>query len=204
MARTDRTPRRRLDADARREVILDAAAAIFRAAPYAAVRISDVAEAAGSSPALVYRYFASKAHLYAAVIERAGEVLHSREAAALEAIASGSPVRDRVRTLLEAYLDHVAADPTSWTNPFLAGDEPPEALAVRASARQRSAERLRSELSLTGAWARHEYALLGYVGFVDQACLAWAREGCPAELRWAVVESSLGALEGALGDWRTR
>lgn len=202
MARTDRTPRTRMAADARREDILTGAAAAFRERPYAAVRIVDVAAGVGASPALVYRYFTSKAGLYAAVVRAADDALASQQRASRAALPPGSPPRDRVKALLEAYLDHVAADPTSWTNPFLAGDEPPEALNVRKEARLRHVEDLRESLGLSHeAWARHEMALHGYLGFVDQACLRWTYSGCSPDVRWAVVEASLGALEGALGDW---
>ncbi|SDY84296.1 TetR/AcrR family transcriptional regulator [Tessaracoccus flavus] len=203
MARTDRTPRTRMAADARRDDILAGAAAAFRARPYADVRVADVAEGVGASPALVYRYFTSKAGLYAAVVQAADDALASQQRSAVASLPTGSPPRDKVRALLEAYLDHVAADPTSWTNPFLAGDEPPEALAVREEGRLRHVADLRASLGLTpDAWARHEMSLHGYLGFVDQACLRWANSECSPDLRWAVIEASLGALEGALGDWR--
>lgn len=201
MARTDRTPRRRLDADVRREAILAAAADAFRSAPYAGVKVSDIATAAEASPALVYRYYGSKPGLYAAVLERAADDLAERQSEALEALPDGVPVRDRVRTLLEAHLDDIAANPTSFTNPFIAGDEPAEALAVRAEERDRAIAQLREVLNLTEGWGRHEMALRGYMGFVERAALAWAEDGCADDRRWAVVESSLGALQGALGDW---
>ena len=57
------------------------------------------------------------------------------------------------------------------------------------------------ELLRPTAWARHEYALWGYFGFLDHACLHWVEQGCPADDRDAVAEACLGALQGALGDW---
>lgn len=200
--RTDRLPRQRLDADTRRETILSEAASAFRAAPYAEVKVADVATGAAASPALVYRYFGTKPGLYAAVLERAAEDLAARQAAALSAVDGGAPIRDRVRALLEAYVDHVAADPTSWSNPLIGGDDPPEAIAVRRGVTDRTVDDLRAVLNLSDDWARDEYALRGYLGFVDQACLHWVSAGCPDDQRWAVVEASLGALQGALGDWR--
>ena len=51
------------------------------------------------------------------------------------------------------------------------------------------------------AEARHRYALWGYLGFIDAACLHWVERGCPDEERWGLVDAALGALEGGLGDW---
>ena len=52
-----------------------------------------------------------------------------------------------------------------------------------------------------GEQARHRYALWGYLGFIDAACLHWVERGCPDEERWGVIDAALGALEGGLGDW---
>ena len=49
---------------------------------------------------------------------------------------------------------------------------------------------------------RDDFALWGYLGFLDDACLRWVRAGCPAEQRHSLVDAALGCLEGALGDWR--
>src|SRR5665648_1078179 len=49
--------------------------------------------------------------------------------------------------------------------------------------------------------ARHEFALWGFFGFLDAACLCWVERGCPDDERVALVDAGLGALEGALGDW---
>ena len=200
MARTDRAPRRRLGVDARQNDILAAAEAAFRDTTYADVKVSAVAEAAGASAALVYRYYSTKAGLYAAVVAAELDDLATRQAEALSAVPDGSPVRDRVRALLEATLDHVAGDPLRWAAEF-AGDEPAEAVTLRTQDRIREVAALRDVLLLSD-WARDEFSVTGYFGFVDAACRAWAADGCPEDRRWAVRDSALGALQGAIGDWR--
>lgn len=202
MPRTDRVPRRRLNAETRRDAILEAAVEAFRVQPYGAVKVTDIAAAAGASSALVFRYFGSKPALYAEVSRVAGQIFITRQAEALAALPEGTSIREHVKTILIAYLDLIADHPDSWANPFVAGDEPPEAIAVRTEARAYFVERLRELLDLTPGWKRHDYSLVGFFGFVDQACLEWVKRGCPKDDRWPIVEASLGSLEGALGDWR--
>jgi AcrR family transcriptional regulator len=184
----------------RQERILDAATAAFATTPYADVRVVDVAEQAGSSPALVFRYFESKAGLYVAVVERSADELRARQAETDAALPDGVPVRDRVRADLEVYLDHLAVRPSVWVNALVAGAEPAEALRVRARLRGEQVDRLRALLR-PATWSRHEFALHGYFGFVDRAALAWVAAACPADDRYPLVDAALGALQGALGDW---
>ena len=199
--RTDRRPRQRLDEATRRAEILAAAEPAFAGTPYERVRLLDIAAAAGASEALIFRYFGSKAGLYAAVIEAAGAGLRARQDEARHALGEHASARDRVRAGLLVYLDHLAAGPVGWAAALMApGTEPAAALAVRAAQRDHQAAAL-AALFGVGDWPRHAYAVSGYLGFLDGACLAWVRAGCPPQQRHALADAALGALEGALGDW---
>lgn len=201
MARTDRRPRTRLDPDARRAAILEAAAQAFAQHPYPEVTVSSIASGAGASEALLYRYFAGKDELYAEVLRLVIARLLDRQAAALARLPAEVPVRDRVREATVVYLDHIAGHPTAWALPLdRPGSEPPAATAIRADTRREYVDRLRALLA-PSAQTRHEYALWGYFGFLDAACLRWVERGCPEADRWPLVDAALGALEGALGDW---
>lgn len=201
MARTDRQPRRRLDPNARRSAILDAAALSFAEQPYAEVTIASVASRAGASDALIYRYFSGKEELYAEIVRLAIDGLLSRQTAALDALPPGVPVRDRIRETTLVYLDHIATHPAAWAMPLSTpGTEPAAAAAIRVRARRDYVDRLRALLS-PSTQARHEYALWGYFGFLDAACLRWVERGCPDGDRSPLVDAALGALEGGLGDW---
>lgn len=196
------TPRRqRLSAEARRESILAAARAAFARAPYEEVSIAAIATEAGASEPLVHRYFDGKPDLYARTLRLAFGDLAADQAAALDALPAGSPIRDRVARSLEVYLDHVAASLSAWPAPFLVGaHEPAPARAVREAAREEYVSRLGDLVGVPG-WVRHDYALHGYFGFLDAACLTWVERGCPDEERWPLMDAALGALEGSLGDW---
>ena len=94
----------------------------------------------------------------------------------------------------------VATHPDAWAAPLVGGGYPAPALEVRRGHVQRSAERLTALLA-SDAWLRHEYAVLGYLGAVEGACLAWVTRGCPPDERGPMIDALLGALEGGLGDW---
>jgi AcrR family transcriptional regulator len=190
-----------MDPGERRESILAAAAAAFAAAPYAEVTVAEVAQSAHASEALVYRYFPGKAELYAALVRRAVDDLLARQRDALAALAPGVPVRDRIRAAALVYLDHVAAHPVGWSAPLRGGGgEPASAVEVRRAARDEYVAGLRAQLA-DRPDLRHDYAVWGFFGFFDAACLRWVDQGCPAAHRWSIVDAALGCLEGALGDW---
>lgn len=192
--------RRRLDPDERRAAILEAATRAFARGPYDRVSVADVAREAGVSEALVFRYFESKPALFTDVVRVAVEDLEHRQAAANAALPANTPARDRIRASLEVVLDHVAAHPDAWAAPLVGGGYPAPALEVRHGHARRSADRLLALLASPG-WLRHEYAVLGYLGAVEGACLAWVDRGCPTGERGPLVEALLGMLEGGLGDW---
>lgn len=198
--RPDRTPRRRLDVDQRREAILTAARALYAQSTYPEVSIARIAEAAGASPALVFHYFGTKAGLYVAVVETAVKALADAQRKAQDRLDTNVPARDRIRASLLVYLDHIATHPTAWAAPLLGGPEPREALDLRHRTRAGYVAALR-DLLRPVTWARHDYAVWGFFGFLDQACLRWVEAGCPDTDRHALADAALGALEGALGDW---
>lgn len=195
------TPRTRLTPHARRESILTAARAAFAEAPYAQVAVKDVAAQAGVSEALVHRYFDGKPGLYAEVVRHASASLLARQAHGAAALPPGAAARERVQASLHAYLDHITDGAAGVLAPFrAAGNEPVEALAIRRQIRAEYVQRL-AELLLPDPGPRRAYALWGYFGFVDAACLAWVERGRPDNERHALVDAALGSLEGALGDW---
>ncbi len=70
-----RTPVRRLRRAERREQILDAATRAFARAGFTSTSLDDVAAEAGITRVLLYRHFDSKADMYRAVLDRAGQRL---------------------------------------------------------------------------------------------------------------------------------
>lgn len=194
-----RSPRRRLGCDVRRAAILDAALEAFAGAPYAEVSVAAVAQASESSTALVFHYFGSKAQLYEETLRVTNERLATRRAQIEASLPEGASTRDRVRAHLLVHLDHVATHPRAWAAPLLDGEGPKGASELRYTARAEYIEALRGLLGYADC-PRTTYALWGYVGFLDQACLAWVEAGCPEDQRGALLDAASGALEGALSN----
>ena len=191
-----------MDPAERRELILSAASRAFTSRPYEEVSLAEIAEEAQASEALVHKYFANKAGTYAQVLQRAADELAERTRRAADALPAGSSARDRVRASILTYLDFIAERSPGWmAYQILAGHEPGEAAQVRQAARESAVEALADVVGGSHGY-RDEFALWGYLGFLDDACLRWVRAGCPAEQRHSLVDAALGCLEGALGDWR--
>lgn len=182
--------------DERRAALLAAAGDVFATASYADAAVADVAALAGVSEPLVFRYFPTKTDLHAAVVRGWADDLADRQDAALAAVPAGAPVRDRVRALLEVLADDAAAGARWWLEP---DSFPAASVAVVAGAREAQTERLRALIPTH--WRRHDYALEAWPGFVEAAVRTWVGRGCPDEERGHLVEATLGALQGALGDW---
>lgn len=92
----------------RRKQILNVAAQVFARKGLAGTRIADIAAAGEMSQGLIFRYFASKEEVFAAVVENALQSAATIAQAALEQLCS--PL-ERLRWLLQIYL------PGMWDKP---------------------------------------------------------------------------------------
>lgn len=88
--------------DERRRHILDVSVMVFARQGLAATKIADIAAAGEMSQGLIYRYFASKEEIYAAVLERAMQSTLRIGREALE--QEGSPL-EKLRWLLQWVID---------------------------------------------------------------------------------------------------
>jgi AcrR family transcriptional regulator len=197
----DRRSRQRLGPRARTDAILASATSAFTGDTYVRVSVGAVADAAGASEALVYRYFENKAGLYTAVVRDQLERLAVRQQESVAALPPGTSARDHVRLTIEAVLDHVKGLHVAWASPFFTAAYEPAAV-------QELRLRYRTELvaQLTGQlrnpdYRRAQLAIVGFLGYLGAAAQQWVEDGCPAADRGPLVEAALGALQGALGDW---
>ena len=196
MARVDRRPRQRLDAQTRRTAILRAAGDAFSSQPYDKVSVARVAEAAGASEALVHRYFAGKSGLYLAVIRAGVGILLERQRQAVGTTEGGPG--EQLATTIRVYLDAVAEWSTGWLHPFRSpSGEPAEANELRREIRDTYARLLRDLLRLPED-PRLDYAVYGYLSFVDAACQCWAERGYPPGDREPMIAQAIAVLAAAL------
>jgi hypothetical protein len=99
---------------------------------------------------------------------------------------------------LQVYLDTVTEWSVGWLTPLRSpGNEPSEVIALRRNAKQHYVTLLRDLLDLPDDRAL-DYALLGYLGFVDEACVHWAERGHPDTDRDIIADQAIAALSAAL------
>lgn len=91
-----------------RDRILDAARQALRERGTAGARMQEIADAAGVNKALLHYYFKNKATLAAAVFQREMEGLIGP---VTETLASPLPIREKVRRVVELYLDSLSRNP---------------------------------------------------------------------------------------------
>src|SRR5216110_980847 len=94
----------RLENDERRAQLLGFARKAFSDRAYDDVSIDDIAKTAKISKGLLYHYFPTKRDLYVAGLREIADELVQR----CMAIPPNLPPIDRVRTGLDAYLDHIS------------------------------------------------------------------------------------------------
>jgi AcrR family transcriptional regulator len=107
---TPNTPRRRLSAAARREVIEQAATEVFAEHGYQGASIDEIARRSGVSPPVVYDHFTSKEELHRRLLERQRDELVAFWAARMP-IPEGTSA---LEGLLDAYFAYVEAHPYAY------------------------------------------------------------------------------------------
>lgn len=168
-------PRRRirLDTDQRRAQLLALARRAFSDRAYDEVSIDDLAQVANISKGLLYHYFPTKRDLYVAGLR---EIANDLVAAVTHVPGDLAPI-DRVRSGVDAYLDHVARHSRAFVALMRGGiGSDPQVAAVIESVRTRLFDRLVSGSPLAGrvaADARLEIAVRGWLGFVEAASIDW-------------------------------
>jgi AcrR family transcriptional regulator len=106
----DGTPRRRLPVAERRALIVDAAGRLFGERGYEATRLDEIAAAVGVTKPIVYRHFANKRDLYLALLDR-----HQQDLAGFVAsMPSTGTLEERLRAVLDTWLDYVEARSYAW------------------------------------------------------------------------------------------
>jgi AcrR family transcriptional regulator len=188
------TRHRRLAPEERRDQLLDIGAHEFASRAYEDVRMADIAERAGISRGLVYRYFATKRELFAAVYQRASHRLLESTV-----LAPTHDVAGQVLQGLDAHLDFFEANARTIlvaNRGALAGD--PLIEGIISDELRVIRQRMLDAMGLIG----HErsvasVALYGWLAFVRAVCVEWLadRSFSRDELR----DLCLRTLRSALG-----
>lgn len=113
--------RRRLTADARRDLIRDAALEVFARRGYHGASLDEIAQAAEISKALIYEHFPSKRELYVALLETHVQALFDRLASAAGTMEPGEV---RLRAGVDAFLAFVEEQREAWRMLFRDAADP--------------------------------------------------------------------------------
>jgi AcrR family transcriptional regulator len=182
-------PRTRLAPDARREEILDHARELFGARSYAAVSASEIARAAGVTPALVSHYFpGGKRDIFLTLVAQLTEHV-------LETIRAdpARPLRERVATTTENWLDFLEANSQTWLATAAQGDyiADPDLQALVDAARDRTVDTLINDYpdALTND-RRTRLMLRNWLGLNRAASRSWLKgEATRAETALLLTET---------------
>jgi AcrR family transcriptional regulator len=187
MSNNSRPRRHRLAPDERRRQLVDVTRSLMQERSGAPISTADVAEAAGVTRALVHRYFHGIDELRQAVAAnmagRAGAVL---------TVGPGTPVQERVRHNVNAFLDGIEASREVWLSTMqaersrTAEDHPAEILRRAMLARMLDNN---SDLIADTPWAR--LCLTGYIGASEALCRQWVLERAGREQVERILVDSL-------------
>lgn len=166
---------RRLSVEERRAQLLDAALSLFAHRAPEEVSLDDVAEAAGVSRPLVYRYFpGGKQQLYEAALRSAAEELRH----CFDEPHEG-PLLPRLARALDRYLAFVDGHGAGFTALLRGGSvaETSRTTAIVDGVRRAAAEHILSHLRATDPGPRLRMTVRMWITAVEAASLIWLDEG---------------------------
>ncbi|GAB2827812.1 TetR/AcrR family transcriptional regulator [Streptomyces chlorus] len=187
---------RRLGVEERRRQLLDAALSLFAHRAPDEVSLDDVAEAAGASRPLVYRYFpGGEQQLYEAALRSAADELRD----CFDEPREG-PLLPRLSRALDRYLAFVDGHGTGFSALLQGGSvvETSRTTAIVDGVRRAAAEHILSHLGVAEPGPRLRMTIRMWITAVEAASLIWLDEDRPlpvGELRDWLVEQFLAALE---------
>ncbi len=170
-------PRTRMSREQRRAQLIELGMQAVIDSSFDEVSVEQVADAAGISRGLLFHYFPTRRDFLAA-IARAG-------AQELLDVTAPDPDLDplaQLRVGMAAYVDYIVDRREAYVSLVrgAAGGDPPMLEVVRTT-RQAIVDRMLDGMGITPADAgpRLRIALHGWLGFVEEAAIAWLGESSP-------------------------
>lgn len=191
---------RRLSVEERRRQLLDTALSLFAHRAPEDVSLDDVAEAAGVSRPLVYRYFpGGKQQLYEAALRSAADELQQ----CFDEARQG-PLLPRLARALDRYLTFVDEHDAGFSALLQGGSvvETSRTTAIVDGVRRAAAEHILSHLGVTAPGPRLRMTVRMWITAVEAASLIWLDEDKqpPADdLRDWLVEQFVAVLTVTAG-----
>ena len=188
--------RRRLAPPERRRLIVEAAGRLFGEHGYDGTRLDDIAAAAGVTKPVLYRHFAGKAALYTALLER------HRDDLARFSVPESGPLEQRLRAVLEIWLDYVEAHAYAWKMLFRDTGGGPQIRALRLDVHARARAVLGgliAQLSATPIPHREIEPLAELLSMGMASLVLWWIDDATAS-RDAVLDALVRVWHGVLTD----
>ncbi|MGW1022970.1 TetR/AcrR family transcriptional regulator [Streptomyces sp. NPDC002577] len=191
---------RRLSVEERRSQLIDAALSLFAHRAPEDVSLDDVAEAAGVSRPLVYRYFpGGKQQLYEAALRSAADALQM----CFEE-PPGGPLTQRLSRALDRYLAFVNEHDAGFSALLQGGSvvETSRTTAIVDGVRRAAAEQVLAHLGASEPGARLRMTVRVWITAVEAASLIWLDEDKQPpleELRDWLVEQFVAVLTVTAG-----
>lgn len=186
---------RRLSVEERRIQLLDAAQTLFAHRPPEDVSLDDVAEVAGVSRPLVYRYFpGGKQQLYEAALRSSADALER-----CFAEPPAGPPTERLARVLDRYLAFVDEHDAGFAALLRGGSvaETSRTSAIVDEVRRAAAEQILFHLGVERPGPRFGMMVRTWIAAVEAASLIWVDEGKrppAAELRDWLVDHLVALL----------
>jgi len=180
---------RRLNADERRDQLLDVANALLAERGYEEVTVDHIAKSAGVARGLVHHYFGGRKEVYLALLERLG-------AGSEEALRSpvGRSARARVADTVSRWLDWTEANRTIYLGTIAPGEDiaDPDVRRVDADLVHRAVALVATfHADIAEDSARLRYALVCWTGLNRAATRRWLRGEATRETTQELLASTL-------------
>jgi AcrR family transcriptional regulator len=159
-------PRKRMTAEARREVIEEAALEVFAERGYHRASIDEIAKRSGVTPPVVYDHFESKLDLHKRLLERTRDELLAMWT---EQLGGDEPAEERIPRALDAWARYVEAHPYAPRMFFAETTGDPEIEAIHREVRAQAGTAL-------GAIVGREEGAEHLAGSADQELVEMAAE----------------------------
>ena len=186
---------KRLEVDERRRQLLQLGTELFARHAYDELSMRKIANAAGISHALLYRYFPSKQSYFRAALEQAAEEMQARTAP-----DPSLPPWEQLVAGLEGFLELVDENALAYRQLMRSVASAPEVRELIDDVRERTSERILEGLFGDQVPPKARAAVKGWLWYMDGVLLDWIehRDLERREIRDLLL-GTLGAALAAAG-----
>lgn len=161
----------RLDADARREQLVQVGVGLLPRVPLDQISADVVAKEAGVSKGLVFHYFPTKRDLHVAVLRvTAAQLLSELDH------DPAMPIPERLRAGLDAFVAFIERQPANYQAVARTAGSDPQLLAVFEDTRNGVVEIIARALGVTDLPPTLRIVIRGWIAMVEESVLHWLDE----------------------------